>query len=122
MSSKNLKKVVQKIYKNAKEENLAKRTFRVNDYPTNLMKAITYINNKSARLAFNDIFKPLFKAMVEKDINEYVAMGHKLTWPLKKGIIEYAKEKAKTETKAKLAAKAPAQQSLKEQENVLTEG
>lgn len=122
MATSNLKKVIQKVYKNAKEIDVAKRTFKVNDYPVNLTKAINYINNKSARLAFNEIFRPLFKAILEKDIKEYLAMGHKLNYQLRKGMVQYAKEKAKAETKTQLAAKAPAEQGFKEQEAVLPEG
>lgn len=122
MASRSLKKVIDRIYTNAKETNLTKRTFNPQDYHVNWERAIRYINAKGKRLQFNSIFKPLFEEIYKKDLQDYAALGHKLTYSLKKGVKQYAKEKAKEGTKAQIAAQAPDQQSFKEQKEVLSEG
>src|SRR5271165_2359266 len=119
MMKKNLKKIIGKIYKNAKEKDLTKRTFDPREYQINWPQAVKAINAKGKRLEFNKIFKPLFTEILTADINAYLAGGHKLSSSLRKGIKQYAKEKAKDLAKAQITAKAAAQQSYKEQENVL---
>lgn len=119
---KNLKKVIGKIYKNAKEKDVTKRTFKPDKYHINWARAVKEVNAKGARLEFNKIFKTLFVEILTADLKAYLASGHKLTYSLKKKMTRYAKEKAKDLTKTKLTFKAPAEQSYKEQEGVLTEG
>jgi hypothetical protein len=121
--TKNLKKIVRKIYLNAKEADVTKRTFNPNMYPVNWAGAIKALNLKDKRLAFNAIFKPLFVEIYATDIKAYLTGGHKLTGKLKKAIKDNAKQKAKEITQDQITARAAAsQQSQKEQENVLPEG
>lgn len=121
MATRNLKKVIRKILLNSKETDTTKRTFYPPDHRINWNKAIKYLNAKDRSLSFNAIFRPLFEEIYVTDIKEYLSLGHKLNSALKKGIRQYAKEKAKELTKTQLALKAPAQQSGPEQESVLPE-
>ena len=116
MATKNLKKVVRKIYLNAKEKDKSNQTFNPMDYPANWNNAIKYIQAKDRRMAFNNIFKPLFKKTFAADIKMYQAAGHKLSYGLRKQIKENAKQKAKETTKTQLAVKAAIEQSGKGQE------
>lgn len=122
MASKNLKKLIRRIYQNAKEPDVSKRTLHANMYPVNFPRAVKYVNAQAKHLAFNTIFRPLYKEILVKDIAEYLAMGHKLNSQLRKEMKEYAKDKAKAQTEAQLAAPAAAKQNSKESENVLAEG
>ena len=122
MATRGLKKVIRKIYLNSNEKDPIKRTFNPYNYPKNWNNAIKYINAKDRRMAFNKIFRPLFADIFAADVKAYLAGGHKLTSALKKQMRLYAKEKASEITKTKLAAQTTAQQSFKEQEDVLPEG
>lgn len=105
---KNLKKVIRKIYMNAKEADVTKRTFDPNKYPTNWGGAIKALNSKDKSLAFNVIFIPLFAEFYTADVKAYLAGGHKLTRSLKKAIKDNAKQKAKEITQAQIAVRAAA--------------
>lgn len=121
MATKNLKKIIRKIYMNAKAKP-EDRTFNPLNYPKNWGNAIKALKAKDYRLQFNAIFKPLYKQIYAEDIKVYVDGGHKITSRLKKLMKDNAKEKAKEIAKAKiaLAANSP-QQGYKEQESVLPE-
>lgn len=122
MASRNLKKILRKIYKNAAEENLAKRTLNPKKYPVNFNRVIKYLNAQGARQEFNSIFKPLFKEMLAAEFKQYADGGHKISGALRKEMVSYVKDKAKQAAKAEIAARITAEQSLKEQKNVLAKG
>lgn len=122
MASKNLKKVIRAIYKNAKEKDARKRTFDPRKYPVNWANAVRYVNAQGRRQQFKKLFKPLFKETLAAEFKMYADGGHKITGALRKEMIQYVKDKAKQTVKAQIAAEAAAKQSLKEQENVLPEG
>jgi len=114
MANKNLKKLLRKVA--AGHTNYGPASF-----PVNYNKAAKYLNAKAQRVMFNAIFRPLFKEIFAKDVAEYLAMGHPMNPQIKKGMREYAKDKAKAETKARLAVKDTAAKDYKEQQNVLPE-
>lgn len=120
--TKNLKKVIRKIYMNAKEKDLQLRTFNPQDYGVNWEGAIKYLNALDRRITFNKIFKLHYAEIYAADIKTYLATGHKLTYALKKQMKQYAKEKAKTITKAEIEAQATAKQSEQGQEQVQPQG
>lgn len=111
---KNLKKIITKIYINAKEKDRTRLTFRPEVYPVNWERAIKAIQALDKRIAFNLKFKPLMAEIYKKDLAEYVSAGHKLNTSIKKEMKLYAKEKAKELIKAELQAQAPAKQSDQE--------
>ena len=110
VATKNLKKVIRKVYLNAKEKDPSKRTFHPLDYPTNWNNVIKYMEAKDKRMQFNALFRSLFKPIYIEDLKVYTDAGHKLSPALKKEMKQYAKEKAKKIVKTQLAAKAPVQQ------------
>lgn len=115
MASKNLKKLMRKIYAKNK-------TLNPHDYPGNWPKAIKYVNAKGRSMQFNGLFRPLYKQILSDAMAEHLAGGHKLTYEIKKGLKEYAKQQASETVKAQLAAKTPAQQDHKESQTLLPEG
>lgn len=118
---KSLKKVILKIYKNAKETDTTKRTFRPEDYPQNWTRAVKTLDAQQKRLQFNAIFKPLYRQLLNEGIKDYLSAGYKMTGTVRKTLKYNAKQKAKEITKAELASKAAAEQSNQEQENVLSQ-
>ncbi len=118
---KNLKKVVQAIYKNAKEKDEAMRTFDPRKYPVNWSNAIKYVKAKDKSLTFNTVFKPIFAEIFRADVKAYLAGGHKLTTGLKKAMKENAKQKAKEIAQAQIEVKAAFKQSGEGQEQVLSQ-
>lgn len=120
--TKNLRKVIRKIYMNAREPDISQRSFSPEVYPVNWNNAVRYVNAKDKRLSFNKIFKPLVVEIYQQDLKEYVAGGHKLTTEMKRTLKYNAKEKAKDITKTQIAIKAAEKQSHKEREDVLPEG
>lgn len=122
MANRNLKKILRKIYKNAAEKDVTKRSLNPQDYPVNFARAVKHLNAQGHRMAFNAIFKPLFKQMLAEEFKQYADGGHKIHGALRREMVEYVKDKAKAATKAKLAAEVAAQQGHKEQQDVLPEG
>lgn len=82
-----------------------------------------YVDKKERTMIFNSLFRPAFKAAYASEIKKYLAGGHKVNSQMRKEIKEYVKDKIKESVKAAIAsATTPAQQSFKEQEEVLPEG
>lgn len=109
MSTKNLKKVLGKIYRNAKEKDVTKRTFDPAKYPRSWPAAIKYVTALDRRMQFNAIFRPAYAAIYQEMREEGC---------VKNEAKRRAKEKAKEFTKAQLAAKAAAQQGGAGQDQV----
>lgn len=97
MASKNVKKVLTKIYtQNA--------NFHPTQNPVAWNKAVVYIKNKDTRMAYNNKFLPLYEAGRLQGLNKYEA-----------------KEQAKAILKAQSASLAPAEQDPKESQTLLPE-
>lgn len=109
MSTKNLKKVLCLISKNAKEKDPAERTFDPAKYPQNWPAAIKYITAKDKRMAFNAIFRPVYAALYQEMREEGC---------VKNEAKRRAKAKAKEFTKAKLATQAATKQGGAGQDQV----
>jgi hypothetical protein len=115
MATKNLKKLLNKIY--TQNKNLKPQR-----YVANWPKAVKYVNAKGLRIQFNNIFKPLFQQLWAEELEIYKAGGHVISGQLRKEMRGYVKYKAKKATKAELAAQAATKQNHKEQEEALPEG
>ena len=112
MATRGLKKIIRKIYLNAKETDPSKRTFVPTDYNKNWERAVKYLNAQGKRLEFNVIFSPLYAAL-------YTEM--RMEGVVKKQAKLRAKAKAKEITKAQIATKAATKQDSEKQEAVLPE-
>jgi len=115
MATKNLKKLMRRIYNQD-------GTLSPKEYPTNFNRAIKYLNAKDKSVTFNTIFKPLYKQMMAEELKVYADGGHKISGALKKEMKEYVKDKAKKTTQTEIAAKIAAKQDYEESQTVLPEG
>lgn len=96
--------------------------FNPNKYPVNWDKFQKHVDNKERSVLFNELFRPLFKEMLAKELAIYRNGGYPLTTALRKEIFQNVKTNAKEMVKTQLAPKASSQQSQKESEDVLPEG
>lgn len=97
--------------------------FNPHKYTVNWARFQKYVDKKEKSMVFNSLFRPLYKALLAKEMGAYIEGGHTLSAALKREITENVKQIAKEMVQTKLKASSNStKQSYKEQEDVLTEG